>query len=141
MLPSERPSPCLGIAAPPALWREVEGNIRLYGVKCNVCHTIQYPPQAVCTKCHAKDQFEKVRLSDKKGRLVTYSIDYVNWSLEMPTITAVVNFEGGGRIQCLMSEAKGEELKLDMPVTMSFRKLDFREGINIYSWKCIPARY
>ena len=137
LLPIVRPSRPLGEASPMALWREVEHNIRLYGVKCNVCGTVQYPPQRVCTKCHTKDQFEKIRLSDKRGNLYTYSIDYIGWAPEMPTVTAIVNFEGGGRIQCYMSDAKVDELNIGMPLEMSFRKIDFREGINIYSWKCI----
>jgi len=140
LLPIERPPRPLGLVAAPALWRELEQNIRLYGVKCKSCGTVQYPPQKVCTKCYAKDQFEKIRFSDKRGRLFTYSIDYITWAPEIPSITAIVNFEGGGRIQCLMSEVQVEELKIDMPVEMSFRKMDFREGIHLYSWKSIPVR-
>ena len=140
LLPVERPPRPLGLTAPPALWREREQNLRLYGVKCEVCGTIQYPPQDVCTKCHNRDQFEKIRFSDRKGSLFTYSVDHMTWALVMPGITAIVNFKGGGRIQCLMSEADEKELEVDMPVEMSFRKMDFREGINVYSWKCIPLR-
>ncbi|EFK09269.1 conserved hypothetical protein [delta proteobacterium NaphS2] len=140
LLPVERPPRPFGITAPPALWRERERNLRLYGVKCDVCGTIQYPPQSVCTKCHNRDQFEKIRLSDRKGNLFTYSIDHTTWALVMPIITAIVNFEGGGRIECLMSDVEAAKVKTDMPVAMSFRKMDFREGTTIYSWKCIPLR-
>lgn len=142
LLPVERPPRRVGLASPPAIWRETEDNLRLYGVKCNVCGTVQYPPQRVCTKCHAKDRFENIRLSDKRARLYTYGIDYTSWTLGAVTVTAIVNFEGGGRIECLMGDVSEEELKLDMPVEMTFRKLDFREeeGINVYSWKCVPLR-
>lgn len=141
LLPLERPPRPLGLAAPPAIFREVEQNFRLHGLKCKACGTVQYPPQAVCTKCHAKDQFERIGFSDKRGRLFTFSIDYLTWALELPTITAIVNFEGGGRIQMLMTDTKKDELEIDMPLEMSFRKVDFREGINIYAWKCVPVRY
>jgi uncharacterized OB-fold protein len=140
LLPFVRPPYPVGSLATPALWREVEQNIRLYGVKCKACKTIQYPPQEVCTKCHGKGEFEKIRLSDKIGQLHTYSVDYITWSKETPIITAMVNLEGGGRLQSTMADTKADEVKIGMPIEMSFRKLDFREGINIYSWKCIPLR-
>jgi 3-hydroxy-3-methylglutaryl CoA synthase len=140
LLPFVRPPSPLGIASPPALWREVEQNIRLYGVKCRACGAVQYPSQEVCTRCHDRGEFEKIRFSDRKGRLFTYSVDYITWAPEMPSVTAIVNFEGGGRMQSLMADAKLDELKIDMPVEMSFRKMDFREGINVYSWKCVPVR-
>jgi uncharacterized OB-fold protein len=140
LVPINRQPPTLGEVATTAMWREVDQNISLYGGKCKVCGTIQYPPQRVCTRCHSKDNFEKIRLSDKKGRLFTFSVDYVTWAQEMPIITAVVNLEGGGRIQCLMADASLEGIKVDMPVEMSFRRMDFREGIVIYCWKCVPAR-
>ncbi|MDY6972413.1 MAG: zinc ribbon domain-containing protein [Thermodesulfobacteriota bacterium] len=142
LLPAERPARLAGLASSPAQWRESEENTRLYGGKCSVCGTVQYPPQKVCTRCHTRGQSESIRLSDKKGRLYTYAIDYTSWTPEIASITAIVNFEGGGRIECPMVDATEEELKVDMPVNMSFRKLDFREeeGINIYSWKCVPAR-
>lgn len=140
LLPTEKPPHLLGITAPPAYWREVEQNIRLRGVKCKVCGAVQYPPQAVCTKCHSKGQFEKVRVSDKRGSLFTYSIDYVTWALQMPLITAIVNFEGGGRMECLMADTEPKEVRINMPLEMSFRKIDFRNWINTYSWKCVPVR-
>ncbi len=140
LLPYERPSYFLGETSPPALWREVDQNIRLSGVKCTSCGTVQYPPQEICTKCHTQDKFEKVRLSDKIAKLWTYSSDHVSWTPDPPLITTIVNLEGGGRIQCLMAEAKEEELTIGMPLSMSFRKLDFREGIYVYSWKSVPVR-
>jgi uncharacterized OB-fold protein len=59
---------------------------------------------------------------------------------EKPTIAAVVNFEGGGRVHAYMTDVKEEEIKIDMPVEMTFRLLDFREGIYQYIWKCVPVR-
>lgn len=140
LLPVVMPPRPLGIASPPALWREVDQNIRLYGVKCKACGAVQFPPQEVCTKCHSRGEFWKIRFSDRRGRLFTYTADYATWAPEMPTITAIVNFEDGGRIQSLMADAKLDELKIGMPVEMSFRKMDFREGMNIYGWKCVPVR-
>ena len=141
LLTEQKPPYPLGEIAVPALWREQEENIRLYGGRCKACGTLQHPPQRICTKCHAKDQFEHVRLSDKKGELVTYSIDYTGGPHDMPTVMSVVNFEGGGRIEGYMTDWKSpEEVKIGMPVEMTFRKLYVREGIHQYLWKSVPVR-
>lgn len=141
ILPYQRPPYALGQVASTALWRERDQNLRLYGGRCRVCGTVQYPPQRVCIKCHAKEQFDAVRLSDKKGELVTYSIDYGSWSPQVPTITSIVNFEGGGRIECFLVDWDSlEQVKVGMPLEMSFRKQDYREGIHHYLWKSTPCR-
>lgn len=124
-----------------ALWRDLEEVIRLYGVKCKSCGTIQYPPQRVCTKCHTRDQFEKVRLSDKRAKLFTYSLDFVSNPLEVPMVVPVIDFDGGGRSAgIIMTDQDPNELKIGMPLEMSFRKLFSHGGIHNYFWKCTPLR-
>lgn len=143
LLPQQRIPYPLGEVSPVAVSREVNQNIRLYGVKCKACGTIQYPPQRVCTKCHTKDQFEPIRLSDKKGMLFTYSVDYsptFSPQTPTPTVISVINFEGGGRMQCFMTDFELDGVKVEMPVEMTFRKLNVRGGIHNYSWKCRPVR-
>jgi len=126
--------------------RERDANISLHGVKCKVCGTVQYPPQRVCTKCHTKDQFEPYRMSDKRGKIFTYVMDYISPNLDMPTVTAEVDMEGGGRIQCYMTEVDVDQIKVDLPVEMSFRKyplweeISLREGMCIYFWESKPIR-
>ena len=129
-----------GTISAPALWRERNEILRLQGVKCKVCGTIQYPPQRVCAKCHTKDQFEKVRLSDKRGKVFSYSMDSVNSQIDSPIVVPIIDFEGGGRLLCYMTDRVPEEVKIGMEVEMSFRKLFFREGIHNYFWKAMPVR-
>jgi uncharacterized OB-fold protein len=141
LLPEQKPPYPLGEIAAPALWREREQNMRLYGGRCKACGAIQHPPQRICIKCRAKDQFEHVRLSDKKGKLVTYSVDYMEGNPEVPEVVCVVNFEGGGRIDCSMTDWTAlDEVKMGMTVEMTFRKLYVREGIHQYLWKSAPPR-
>ena len=123
-----------------ALWRESDQNIRLYGAKCNACGCIQYPPQRVCTMCQAKDDSQPLRLSDKKGTVFTYSMDYLAGTTDTPLVITVVNFEGGGRMLCMMTDRELEEVAIGMPVEMSFRKLRVVNGIHNYYWKSTPVR-
>ena len=141
LLPSERRKETVAFISAPAIWRERDANLRLRGVKCKVCGTVQYPPQRVCTKCHAKDQFEPYRFSDKKATVFTYSADYFTFpNLDKSMVTATIDFEGGGRMLCYMTDKGNTELRVGMPVEMSFRKIIVKDGIHNYFWKCIPPR-
>jgi 3-hydroxy-3-methylglutaryl CoA synthase len=120
-----------------AIWRERDRIYSLHGVKCKTCGTVQYPPQRVCVKCRTKDNFERVRLYDRRGKLFSYSFDFLRG---VPV--GLVNLEGGGRIFCELTDVEVKELKAEMPVELSFRKLDLwrSDGIYGYFWKAIPIR-
>jgi hydroxymethylglutaryl-CoA synthase len=124
-----------------ALWRDQQFILPFHGAKCRTCGTIQYPPQRVCTKCHSKDLFEAVRLSQKRGTIFTYSIDYLSSGLEPPPVVITVfDFEGGGRALLMMTDRVLNEVKVGMPVEMTFRKYFTNEGIHNYIWKTMPVR-
>ena len=140
LLPQEETPGPVRLFSAPAAWREREANLRLRGVKCQVCGTIQYPPQRVCTHCHTKDQFEPYRLSDKKAKIFTFAMDYVTLALDLPTVTTTIDFDGGGRMECYMTDREPEQVKCGLPVEMSFRKIIDKEGAHIYYWKTMPLR-
>jgi len=140
LVPSEearRPDP-----RPPSitcLWRERKSVLSLYGNRCNQCGTVQYPPQRICAKCQGKDDFEAYKLSDKRGKIFTYAVDYLTASKESPAIIGVVDFEGGGRLMCEVAECEPSEVKIGMPVEMCFRKLSRKGNIHNYFWKARPV--
>ncbi len=123
-----------------ALWREGDKNVRLYGARCRACGYVQYPAQRVCVECRKVDDSEPVRLSDKPAELFTYSMDYIAGAVDTPLVVAVVDFEGGGRVLCMMTDRELEEVRVGMPVEMSFRKLRVVNGIHNYYWKAVPQR-
>ena len=123
-----------------ALWREADKNIRFYGARCNQCGFVQYPPQRVCVSCQARDDFTPVRLSDRPGSVFTYSMDYLAGTTDTPLVVTVVDFEGGGRALCMMTDRELGEVHIGMPVEMSFRKLRVVNGIHNYYWKAVPQR-
>ena len=135
---ARRPTPASPSAT--AIWREGDRNIRLYGASCDKCGYVQYPPQRVCVDCQAKDESTPVRLSDRPGTVFTYSLDYIAGTTDIPLVIVAVDFEGGGRILCMMTDRALEEVAIDMPVEMSFRKLRVVNGIHNYYWKAIPKR-
>ena len=123
-----------------ALWREGDRNVRFYGATCNQCGFVQYPPQRVCVQCQARDDSTPVRLSDHQGRVFTYSMDYLAGTTDTPLVVTVVDFDGGGRALCMMTDRELDEVHIGMPVHMSFRKLRVVNGIHNYYWKAVPQR-
>jgi 3-hydroxy-3-methylglutaryl CoA synthase len=140
ILPKDRERVDAEFICAPAIWREREANFSLRGVKCKVCGTVQFPPQRVCANCKTKDQFESYRLSDKPAQIFTFSMDYLKATPDPPTVTTTIDFDGGGRMECYMTDRDINDVKIGLPVEMSFRKLMFIDGIHNYFWKSVPAR-
>jgi len=124
----------------PAMWRERNRILNFHGSQCKNCGTVQVPPQRVCISCHAKDQSDEVRMSDKKGTVFTFSMDAVSSKVDSPVVIPIVDFEGGGRGEFYMTDRMPEEIKIGMSTEMTFRKLFFAEGIYHYNWKAMPVR-
>jgi hydroxymethylglutaryl-CoA synthase len=132
-LEARRPSPV-------AQWREVPWELRLTGTKCQHCGTPQYPPQRVCLVCHTKDKFEPYTFYDKPARVFSFSHDYIVQSVDPPVTVTFVDFEGGGRLMCDMTDRDPAKIEVGMPLEMTFRKLYYVDGIYNYWWKCQPVR-
>jgi len=135
--PPARPEPIAPSAV--ALWRDNQGGLGLYGVKCKNCGFIQYPAQRVCIHCKTKDNFEPYRFAREVGKVFTFSHDNLAASIDPPTTICAVDFPQGGRIMCDMTDRAVEEVKVGMPVEMTFRKIGEQGGIHNYWWKCRPV--
>lgn len=122
------------------LWREQKKNLALYGGRCKRCGMVQYPLQRVCIGCQAKDDFEDYKFSDKVGKVFTFTVDYLARSLDPPTVFPIVDFQGGGRISCMMTDCEPSEVYIGMDVEMTFRKLYETGGVNNYYWKAKPLQ-
>jgi len=116
----------------------------LHGQKCKACGNIQYPMQRVCMYCKARDNFEEVRLSDKKGDLFTYSIDERAREIILPLVRSVVNLDGGGRYYSAMTDRDPDKIDVGMRMELTFRLLfdgiSEGSGFRNYVWKTRPVR-
>jgi hydroxymethylglutaryl-CoA synthase len=138
--PPARPPIELRQPSPVAQWREVHWELRLTGTRCKQCGTPQYPPQRVCLVCHSKDKFEPYTFIDRPARVFSFSHDYVMQTVDPPVTVTLVDFEGGGRLMCDMTDREPSAVQVGMPVEMTFRKLYYVGGIYNYWWKCQPVR-
>ncbi len=122
----------------PDMYRNRKKNLGFYGVCCNNCGTVQFPPSRICIECRTIDQMEDYRLYGKPARVATFTVDYLAESLDPPTIVAVVDFEGGGRLICYLVDCDPDEVKVGMEVKMSFRHIFTVDSIRTYFWKAVP---
>lgn len=131
-----RPEPQMPSVA--CRWREGTRILALYGVRCRRCGTIQYPPQRVCVGCGAKDDFDAYKLSKKKATVFTYGTDRLTPTKAPPAVNVFLEFEGGGRMTCELTDCDPEKVKIGMPVEMTFRKIGQFSEIYDYFWKARP---
>jgi len=124
----------------PDRYRNQKKILGFYGSKCTECGTPQFPASRVCIHCKAIDKYEEYRFYGKKGIIATYTVDYLAATPDPPTIMAVVDYEGGGRFVCLMTDCDPDKVRVGMEVELSFRKLFTQDGLVTYFWKAIPPR-
>jgi len=127
----------------PSRWRERRAIAALYGARCRKCGTPQISQigqkPRVCVHCQAKDDFEDYKFSDKKGKLFSYAIDQLQPTQNPPGVNGVIDYDGGGRIICELTDCEIDKVAVGMPVEMTYRKMFQSRGINNYFWKAKPA--
>ncbi len=135
--PPRRPDPERPGA--PATWRSTPWKGGFEASDCRACGFRHLPPARVCLRCRTIDEMDRVRLADVGGRVATYTIDRLAFSLSPPVIGAVVDFDGGGRYRCEMTDADPDAVRIGTRVEMSFRKLNTAKGVHNYFWKARPV--
>lgn len=136
--PPRRPDPDHPYAAP--AYRRREWKFGLVASKCAACGTRHLPPGRVCLSCHAVDEMTPEPMADVPGTLATYTIDRLAYSLNPPLLFVAVDYDGGGRFRCELTDAAPEEAAIGLRVEMTFRKLVTAGGIHNYFWKAKPVR-
>jgi uncharacterized OB-fold protein len=125
-------------------WRERDEDIGFKARACRACGTLHFPAQRVCIRCFKKDDFAPVRLSDRRGRLLSHTTDHFHPNPEPPTFAGIVEMQGengqGCRIWLQLADATPQDLRLDLPVEPTFRRMHQAGGMPNYYWKCTPIR-
>lgn len=132
-----RPDPVRPSA--PFAARNTEYKYAFSGGRCHSCGTVQFPLPRVCLRCRAVDSFDPVSAAGQRGRVVTYTIDRLAYTPNPPLISAVLDLEAGGRIQCELTDVAPDEIVVGDPVVLTFRRLLTVDGIHNYFWKARPA--
>lgn len=128
---------------PAGYTREIPRRYRYEGQKCKKCGAVHFPPRLICN-CGSKE-FEDYTLPST-GKIATYSVVRVGPSdfMELvPYIVAVVELDDGTRLTCQVGDALPEEMKVGVPVTLEFRRLNEvgHHGIIKYGYKAVLDRF
>jgi len=137
--PPRRPDP--EIPAAPAVSRNDDWKFGFTASRCAKCSSVHLPPQRVCMTCGALDSMEPVPMREVKGKVRTFTIDRIAYSLNPPVVVAVIDFEGGGRYRCQLTDVDPAAVAVGMQVEMTYRLISTaRNGIRNYFWKARPAK-
>jgi len=130
-----------GMGSATVMWRTKSWVLSCHASKCRKCGLITYPPQRVCYGCQSKDEYDEVSLARERGRLFTYSLDNLaSTGINPPIVQSVVEFEGGARFYCMMTDRDPNQVEVNMPVEMTLRKIHEYADFHNYFWKCRPVR-
>src|SRR5207249_4452207 len=134
--PPRRPGP-QPPEAPPAARAEA-WKFAFTGSRCQACGVRHLPPQRMCVKCHAVDRMAPERLADVPATIATFTVDRLAYSLSPPVVAAVIDFEGGGRFQCELTDVDPGAVRIGDRVAMTFRRLLTAGSVHNYFWKARP---
>jgi len=125
------------VSSPVILWRDRKELLPLYGGRCPRCGTVQFPKHRLCVECADPNGLEEVKLA-RRGRLFTFTNDYLTESPDPPVTHAVVDLDGGGRLYVQLTDCEPERVEIDMLLELTFRKIHEAGGFNNYFWKARP---
>ncbi len=132
-----------GKTALTVLYRKDDMITGLMGGKCRRCGTVQYPRQRICVNpnCGAVDSQDPYPFADKKARILSWSADFLTYSLDPPQHYGMVTFEEGGRLMTDFTDVDPGTVESGQEMRMVFRVKDFDEarGFRRYFWKAAPV--
>ncbi|MCV7055619.1 hydroxymethylglutaryl-CoA synthase [Mycolicibacterium gilvum] len=137
--PPRRPEPD-SPAGPPS-HRSGGWKYGFVGSRCEECQTVHLPPARICFHCGSDDRMRAQSMADTPARVATYTIDRLAYTPSPPMIATVVDFHGGGRFRCELTDS-GPAVAIGDEVEMTFRRLTTSEtGVHNYFWKARPVRH
>lgn len=128
-----RPPPAVPSA--PAAARNAAWKYALVATRCENCGKVAAPPQRVCVRCGTADRMTPAPLADTGATIRTFSVDRLAYSPNPPVVAAVVDFDGGGRLEVEVADADVERLRVGARVHMVFRRRYTSGGVHNYAWK------
>lgn len=136
--PPRRPDPEPPYAPPS--YRSEDWKFAFVASRCEACGTRHLPPARVCVRCHAVDRMSREQLADVPATVATFTVDRLAYTPSPPLVAAVIDFDGGGRFRCQLTDVDPAHVAIGDRVEMSFRKVVTAGGIHNYFWKARPIR-
>lgn len=129
-------------SAATTLWRDRRWVLRGHAAKCRKCGTTTFPIERICYQCQSKDDFDEIRITDKRAKVFTFSRDRLAGGSAESTVVQTVaeSEEGATRMYGMMTDCDPEQVEIGMPIEMTFRRIREDRGFYSYFWKFRPIR-
>ena len=125
------------------LYRKNDMITGLVGGKCRVCGTGQYPRTRICVNpnCKAVDSQDPYSFADQTGTILSWSADFLTYSMSPPNHYGMITFADGGRFMADITDVDQGQIDSGTKVRMVFRMKDRDEkrGFIRYFWKAVPV--
>ncbi len=125
------------------LYRKSDMLLSLMGGKCRVCGTAQYPKSRICVNpnCKAVDSQDDYGFSEQPGSVLSWSADFLTYSMDPPSHYGMITFAEGGRLMADITDVEQGQIDTGTKVRMTFRIKDFdpKRGFVRYFWKAVPV--
>ncbi|HEY4942163.1 MAG TPA: 3-oxoacyl-[acyl-carrier-protein] synthase III C-terminal domain-containing protein [Rhizomicrobium sp.] len=125
------------------LYRKSDMLFSLVGGKCRVCGTAQFPKSRICVNpnCKAVDSQDDYGFSERQGTVLSWSADFLTYSMDPPSHYGMITFAEGGRLMADITDVEQGQIDTGSKVRMAFRIKDFdpKRGFVRYFWKAVPV--
>ena len=125
------------------VYRKNDMLMGLVGGKCRQCGTAQFPKSRICVNpnCAAVDSQDDYSFADKPGTVLSWSADFLTYSMSPPNHYGMVTFAEGGRFMTDITDVEQGQIDTGTQVRMMFRvkDVDEKRGFKRYFWKAAPV--
>jgi 3-hydroxy-3-methylglutaryl CoA synthase/uncharacterized OB-fold protein len=122
-------------------WRRHRDVVAFVGGRCRRCNTVQYPRTRACVNpdCRAFDTQDEQPLADGRGRVKTWTEDWLAYTRDPPLVYGNVALEGGGNLFAEFTDTRPGDLAVGTHVRFVFRvkDIDVARGFRRYFWKAV----
>jgi hydroxymethylglutaryl-CoA synthase len=136
--PPRRPDPDPPYA-PPA-YRRSAWKYAFVASRCEKCGARHLPVSRVCASCRSVDSMVAEPMEHVHGTVVTFTVDRLAFTPSPPMLVVVVDYDGGGRFRCQLTDATEADAVVGARVEMTFRRTVTASGVHNYFWKARPLR-
>ena len=134
--PPNRPTPNRPSSAAAA--RTTDWKFGFVGSRDRATGIVHMPPQRVGIHGGTTDDMEQAPEAETLATVATYTVDRLIYSESPPVVFAVLDFDGGGRFPCQLTDCDVDDVEVGTRVEMVFRRLFTADEIHNYFWKARP---
>ena len=124
------------------LYRNEDMIMGLVGGRCKETGVVQFPRSRISVNPNnpTVDTQEPYKFAERKAKILSWSADYLSFSMNPPNHYGMVVFDGGGRIMMDFTDVEPGTVDSGMEVRMTFRikEFDDKRGFRRYFWKAVP---